>query len=277
MYCKQKNINLNEFNKLLKEIFSIYPNIDITKDYIDREAKKSSAIYLAKREKIANGLISGEITFDEYCKNNKGIKFEDLLSELQGTEGEVKLYRLFGEAFTSKKLDMMDYINIFEKGKYDNTVYKRTMQKFMDFEKECLKHKELLEIYRKLKKEETRLGKYKKQFKKDECQKIGCINKETGEIDFIEITDEHIQYAKQYLYDNGKYICSSNMQEVFEMLARKELKFEDIRKSEPLVEHTSQEILEGISAREGNIEEILNETLLEQDREKEEEQTQSDN
>ena len=67
------------------------------------------------------------------------------------------------------------------------------------------------------------------------------------------------------------------MQEVFEMLARKELKFEDIRKSEPLVEHTSQEILEGISAREGNIEEILNETLLEQDREKEEEQTQSDN
>lgn len=277
MYCKQKNINLNEFNKLLKEIFSIYPNIDITKDDIDREAKKSSAIYLAKREKIANGLISGEITFDEYCKNNKGIKFEDLLSELQGTEGEVKLYRLFGEAFTSKKLDMMDYINIFEKGKYDNTVYKRTMQKFMDFEKECLKHKELLEIYRKLKKEETRLGKYKKQFKKDECQKIGCINKETGEIDFIEITDEHMQYAKQYLYDNGKYICSSNMQEVFEMLARKELKFEDIRKSEPLVEHTSQEILEGISAREGNIEEILNETLLEQDREKEEEQTQSDN
>ena len=275
MYCKQKNINLNEFNKLLKEIFSIYPNIDITKDDIDREAKKSSAIYLAKREKIANGLISGEITFDEYCKNNKGIKFEDLLSELQGTEGEVKLYRLFGEAFTSKKLDMMDYINIFEKGKYDNTVYKRTMQKFMDFEKECLKHKELLEIYRKLKKEETRLGKYKKQFKKDECQKIGCINKETGEIDFIEITDEHIQYAKQYLYDNGKYICSSNMQEVFGMLARKELKFEDIRKSEP--EHTSQEILEGISAREGNIEEILNETLLEQDREKEEEQTQSDN
>lgn len=277
MYCKQKNINLNEFNKLLKEIFSIYPNIDITKDDIDREAKKSSAIYLAKREKIANGLISGEITFDEYCKNNKGIKFEDLLSELQGTEGEVKLYRLFGEAFTSKKLDMMDYINIFEKGKYDNTVYKRTMQKFMDFEKECLKHKELLEIYRKLKKEETRLGKYKKQFKKDECQEIGCINKETGEINFIEITDEHIQYAKQYLYDNGKYICSSNMQEVFGMLARKELKFEDIRKSEPLVEHTSQEILEGISAREGNIEEILNETLLEQDREKEEEQTQSDN
>lgn len=277
MYCKQKNINLEEFDKLLKEIFSIYPNISITKDDIDKMAQKSSAIYLAKREKIANGLISGEITFDEYCKDNKGIKFEDLLSELQGTEGEVKLYRLFGEAFISKKLDMMDYINIFEKGKYDNTVYKRTMQKFMEFERGCLKYKELLDVYKKLRKEEKRLGRYEKPFKKSEFQKIGCINKETGKIDFIEITDKHIQYARQYLYGKGKYICNSNMQDVFEMFARKELKFEDIEKEKLSTEHTSQEILEGISPREGNIEEILNETLLEQDREKEERgQTQGD-
>lgn len=265
MYCKQKNTNLKEFNKLLKEIFSIYPNISITNDDINREAKKSSAIYLAKREKIANGLINGEITFEEYCKDNKGIKFEDLLIELKGTENEAKLYRLFGEAFISKEPDMMEYIKIFEKGKHDRETYKRTMQKFKDFERGCLKYKELSEIYIKLRREEKRLEKYKKPFNRNEVQKVGYVNKETGSTEFIEITNEHIEYAKQYLTANGKYICSSNMQKVFGMFARKELNL----KEEPLIEHSSQEILDGISVREGDVKEILNETLLGQNQEKE--------
>lgn len=276
MYCKQENISLDYFNELLYEIFYIYPNISITKDDIDKVAQKSSAIYLAKREKIAKNLVSGKLTFDEYCIDNKGIKFEDLLQELKGTDKELELYRLFGEAFTSGNLDMMDYIKIFEKDKYDSGVYKRTMQKFIDFERRCLKHKELLGIYKKLKGEEKRLETYKKPFNKNEYQKIGQVNKETGNIEFMEITDEHIKYARQYLINKGLYICNSNMQRVFWMFWRKELSFEDIRGVDTL-EHTSQEIVEGILPREGAIEEILNETLLEQNIEKEKKgQTQSD-
>lgn len=52
MFCKSKNINLGDFNKLLKEIFSIYPSINITESDIQKESQKSSAIYLAKRKKL---------------------------------------------------------------------------------------------------------------------------------------------------------------------------------------------------------------------------------
>ena len=277
-YCKEKNINLDEFNILLKEIFSIYPNISITENDIFKESKKSSAIYLAKREKIANKLINGEITFDEYCQDNSGIKFEDLLKELRGTDKEVKLYRIFGEAFTSKKPDMMDYIKIFEKGEYDSGVYKRVMQKFIDFEKGCLKHKELLDVYKKLKGEEKRLEKYKKPFDKNECTRIGYSKEDTGDIEFIEITDEHIEYAKQHLKNMGKYICSSSMQKVFMELATGKLNFDDIKKEKSSTKHIPSEIAEGISPRDGDIEEILNETLSEQNIEKEKlGQTQGDN
>lgn len=277
-FCKQRNINLEEFNILLKEIFNIYPRIGVTKGEITKIAKKSSAIYLAKREKIAKDLINGELSFEEYCKDNEGVKFEDLLQELKGTDKEIKLYKIFGESFATKKLDMMDYIKIFEKGKYDSGTYKRTMQKFVDFERECLKHKELLEVYKKLKGEERRLGKYKAPFNKSEIQKIGYVNKETGSTEFIEITDEHIEYAKQYLIANGKYVCSSNMQEVFILFAKKELSFEDIENLKTKPEHTSQEIAEGITLRYGEIEDILNETLAEQNKEQEKiGQTQGDN
>lgn len=262
LYCKQKNINISDFNKILKEISSIYPNIGITPEDIQKEAQKSSAIYLAKREKIANALLNGELTFDGYCHDIKGVKIEDLLIEVKGTDKEIRLYRILGNGFISEKRDMMDYIRVFEKEEYDNGTYKRTMQKFINFERGCLQHKELLDIYKKLKNEEKRLGTYKRPFNKNECGRVGYQNNDTGKVEFMEITDEHIQYAKQHLRNTGKYICSSNMQEVFSKFARGELSFDDIEEERNnATKHTSNEIAEGISPREEAIEGVINETI----------------
>ena len=265
-YCKQNNINLNEFNILLKEIFVIYPNIGIKPEDIQKEAQKSSVAYLAKRKSIVNGLLDGELSFDEYCHDNKGVQIEELLKEVRGTEKEIRLYRILGNGFVSEKRDMMDYIRLFENGEYDSGTYKRTMQKFISFAKGCLRHKELLDIYKKLKSEEKRLGTYKRPFNKNECGKIGYFNKNTGKIEFMEITDEHIKYAKQHLIYTGKYICSSSMQEVFSKFARGELSFDDIEREKNTTKHTSSEIAEGISPREDEIKEVLGETIEEQDR-----------
>lgn len=283
LYCKQKNINISDFNKILKEISSIYPNIGITPEDIQKEAQKSSAIYLAKREKIANALLNGELTFDGYCHDTKGVKIEDLLIEVKGTDKEIRLYRILGNGFISEKRDMMDYIRVFEKEEYDNGTYKRTMQKFINFERGCLQHKELLDIYKKLKNEEKRLGTYKRPFNKNECGRVGYQNNDTGKVEFMEITDEHIQYAKQHLRNTGKYICGSNMQEVFSKFARGELSFDDIEEERNnATKHTSNEIAEGINPSEGEIEGILEETMAEQDRVNNSEQekkgqTQGDN
>lgn len=277
-FCEQRNINSEEFNVLLKEIFDIYPKIGVTKEEISKKAQQSSAIYLAKREKIANELINGELSIEEYCNNNAGIKFEDLLKGVKGTDKEIKLYNIFGKNFTTGELDMMDYIKIFEKDKYDSGTYMRTMQKFINFEKECSKHKELLELYKKLRKEEKRLEKYKAPFKKNEISSIGYIDRETGSLENIEITDKHIEYAKQYLIAKGQYICRSNMHRTFMMFAKKELSFEDVERLRSTQEHTSQEIAEGISPRNGEIEDIINETLAEQNKEQEKKgQTPGDN
>ena len=264
MFCKSKNINLDDFNKLLKEIFSIYPNISITESDIQKEAKKSSAIYLSKREKIANGLIKGELTFDEYCQNAKGIKIEDLLAEVKGTSKEIELYRIIGNGLTSKERDMMDYIRLFRIGDLKSNAYQGTMQKFTTFMKDCSKHKELLDLYKKLKGEERRLQGYKERFNKSKCSnKVGYLNKDTGEIEFIEITDKHIEYAKRHLFNTGKYVCMRSIENVFKQFAKGELTFEDIENEN--IQNTNLESLEieraKLEREKGTMESI--ETLIE--------------
>lgn len=230
-FSAYKGINLDDFNKIIKEVLSEYPNADIKQEDIDKEAKKSSAVYLAKRENIVRKLLSGEITFDEYCSNNNGIKVQDLLKKVEGTKNEEAMYKILGNGLTSQKRDMMDYIRVFAKGKYDNTVYQKTIQEFIKFEKGLARHKNLLDIYRKLRSEEKRLQIYKSQFRRDVCsKKIGYLNNETGEIQFTEITEDHIKYAKQHLFNTGKYFCSNNMEAVFRQFANGDLSFEEVEK-----------------------------------------------
>lgn len=146
---------------------------------------------------------------------------------------------------------MMDYIRLFHIGDIKNNEYQGTIQEFTIFMKGCLKHKELLDLYRKLKREEKRLQGYKEKFNKSRCSdKVGYLNEDTGEIEFTEITDKHIEYAKRHLFNTGKYVCMISMEHVFKQFAKGELTFEDIENES--IENTD---LQSLSAEKTSLEE----------------------
>lgn len=227
LFCKTNDIREQELDEALQEVGSIYPEL---KQKIEDKNRQTSAIYLSRVEKITTKLLSGEMTLAQYSReNNANIKISDLLRRIKNFEDRKNLQKIIINAIASGDLQMMDYVRLFSL-EYD---YKTVISSINSFIKETVK--ELPELQGKGKPinlaqmQVKELKKFEKLYKKSDF--LGSsrgFKDNNGEIKMIQITDEHIEYARKYLKLEDEYICYRTMEQAISKLIKGEITKEEI-------------------------------------------------
>lgn len=260
MFCKKNNISIDELNKAIEEVMRVYPDLH---EQINKHSKQSSMRYFYKISNIVQSLLSGEMTIEQYYRNNtNAFPIDEILSGIDNIESNDNIRKMVVDAMASGKLSMMDYIKLFGKQDSKNVElviseakeFLRTTGKFIP---ELVGTKKPINIANSM---VIELKKYKRPYKATEFldSKRGFVNPNTGKLEMVTVTQEHLDYAKKYLHLNGEYICATTMGETLSKLIKGEISKEEIDKryeemtAKTLERKKSQkkqklEILQGIS------------------------------
>lgn len=236
LFCKKRDMLVPEFQKTLQYVKAAYPGI--TEEDVKKASQRSSEVYLHKRRGAFQKLISGEVTMDEYVKSEDGIvKFEDLLQEAKTEEDTTKLYKVVGTHMASGQMRMGEYLRLFVKGRPNYGAYlvmmgeKNVPGMFDEVHSRIKYMPELRGLVSRLHTEKRRLEGHRR--KDTKLEKIGYIDKETGEEHLMDVTEKHIEFAKTHLRNSGEYICGLTIEGVLKQMARGELTFESIDEEAP--------------------------------------------
>lgn len=260
MFCKKNNISIDELNKAIEEVMQVYPDLH---EQINRHNKQSWMRYFYKISNIVQSLLSGEMTIEQYYRNNtNAFPIDEILSGIDDIESNDNIRKMVVDAMASGRLNMMDYIKLF--GKQDSKNIELVISEAKDFLRTTGKFiPELVGTKKPINIATSRvieLKKYKRPYKATEFleSKRGFVNPNTGKLEMVTVTQEHLDYAKKYLHLNGEYICATTMGETLSKLIKGEISKEDIdKKYEEMTAKTLEkrknqkkqkiEILQGIS------------------------------
>jgi len=223
-FCKKNNIDLNEFNKTIDVVLE--SSSEITKQQIDDLSKQNSAKYYYTMQDVSKKILDGTMDISEYVKTK--INFKELINVTEDKESKTKLtQKLFGH-MASGKMNLMEYANVLvskEEQQNYSQLYKNVSKEYDELLKLARNMPEFRKMIPELYNEKKRLGKYSTPY--TELTSVGFLDKESGQIKTLEITDEHVEFAKKYIKDSGDYICMSTMNNVFMKIARGEISLEE--------------------------------------------------
>ena len=231
LFVKGNNITEEDLESAINEVTEIYPEL---KSKIDARNKQSSAVYLNKFENVINGLISGELSIKEYA-SDKGtrIKLRKILSDKS-----IKLEKLNSiramvvNAIANGDLSAMDYIRIFSPN--DSISFSNTIIAIKDFLRvtgrilpELVGPNKPINLANRRMYE---LKKYERPYKVSDFlgSKRGFVNPVTKKMEMVVITQEHLDYAKKYLFIEDEYICATTMGEALNKLIKGDITREEI-------------------------------------------------
>ena len=231
-FIRSKHITEKELDDAINEVIKIYPEL---KGQIETRNKVSSAIYVNRLNKIIHGLNNGQMTVLDYARGNFGdVKLNRVLeNKSYGLDKLDHIRKMVLNSMASGELRMMDYIRLFV-SETSSDIYTTAMSEInMFLQRTRLFIPELREpndtiymAYQNVK----NLEKYAKPYKESYFlhTKRGFINPDTGKPEMVEITEEHISYAKKYLKIIDEYLCANTMGETLNKLIRGEISKEEI-------------------------------------------------
>lgn len=232
IFIRSKHITEKELDDIIKEVTKIYPEL---KEQIETRNKIGAAIYVNRLNKIIYGLNNGQMTVLDYARGNFGdVKLNRVLeNKSYGLDKLDHIRKMVLNSMASGELRMMDYIRLFVSETSSNKYATAIGEIYLFFNRTRLFIPELREpndtvvmAYQNV----TNLEKYAKPYKESNFlnTKRGFINPATGEPEMVEITEEHISYAKKYLKITDEYLCATTMGETLNKLIRGEISKEEI-------------------------------------------------
>ena len=231
LFVKGNNITEEDLESAINEVTEIYPEL---KSKIDARNKQSSAVYLNKFENVINGLISGELSIKEYA-SDKGtrIKLTKILSDKSIKLENLNAIRaMVVNAIANGDLSAMDYMRIFspeDSRNFSNTII--AIKEFLRVTGKILP--ELVGPNKPINLANRRmyeLKKYERPYKVSDFlgSKRGFVNPVTKKMEMVVITQEHLDYAKKYLFIEDEYICATTMGEALNKLIKGDITREEI-------------------------------------------------
>lgn len=225
-FCKENDITQRDFEKILKEISAVFPDLGYE---IKWHNEKASEMFLSKIEKVVEKFLDFEISVHEFAMEIKNIKVHKILNLISSENKKKMQIRLISE-IASGNIRMKDYIRIFSEN-YDYNSIMDSVKGFVkkvEYELPELNGKDRPISFAKL--EIHNLKKYKNPYKKSNFIGMEVVFKkpDSDEMDRYPITDEDIDYAVQYLKYKDEYICHSTVNYVLNKLAKGEIQKEPI-------------------------------------------------
>ena len=263
LFCKKYNIDIEQLNNAIKEVSLVYPEI-ATK--ITERNKQTSAIYLNSIESIINKLLSGEMTIEQYSRENyKGKRIDAILDKITDENKRKQFHTLVVKAIASGKLTMMDYMRLFSK-EYDYKTIINSINQYMK-----IASKEIPELQGKDKPlhmaniEIKSLKKYSRPYKSNDFigTSKGYVDSK-GKTIMVPIAEEYITYARKYLQLEDEYICYATMNSALSKLVKGEVTFEEI--DEKTTKKISMKSVVANAINNGTtIEDVMHSDLIEQE------------
>lgn len=231
LFVKGNNITEEDLESAINEVTEIYPEL---KSKIDARNKQSSAVYLNKFENVINGLISGELSIKEYA-SDKGtrIKLRKILSDKSIKLENLKAIReMVVNAIANGDLSAMDYIRIFspeDSRNFSDTII--AIKEFLRVTGQILP--ELVGPNKPINLANRRmheLKKYERPYKVSDFlgSKRGFIDPVTKKTEMVVITQEHLDYARKYLFLEDEYLCATTIGEALNKLIKGDITREEI-------------------------------------------------
>ena len=236
LFCKTRNITMEKLDEAIKEVPLIYPEIGMK---IAKKNEQTTAIYLSTIDGIIDKLLSGEMTLEQYSRENfSGIKIDDLLHHITELHKRKQFHSLTINTIASGNLRMMDYMRLFSEKHDYRTIINNINQYIKIATKEVPELQGKDKPINKANLETKSLRKYSEPFqsKKIIGSSKGFKNAE-GQMVMVPITEEHINYAKKDLQLKDEYICQTTMNSTLSKLVKGEITFEEIDKK--IAENTS--------------------------------------
>ena len=220
LFCKKNNINKQQFMQLLKDIPNIYPSI--TREQLQEVSARSSSVYLQKREDILQKLVSGEKTFEEYLEQDAGsVNYDQLIAVAQKHGKEDFINSLLISFMVSGKMKYKTYINLFTSKDEGEAFHKSISSHVQELLKLARYNPQFRQYVSNLHKEKTRLEKFKTPVVESEL--IGSKRSYDSGKTFIEVTEEHLQQAKQYVRASGEFVCLATVNEAITKILKGEI------------------------------------------------------
>lgn len=225
-FCGRNHISMKRFNSMEKAVLESFT--EITKEQLEKKAQENARSHYYLTKKVADELTSGKMSIMDFMKI--GIKFNDVISAMESQADREKITIELLKCIENGEMSIDDYRKIFVTNDVKlEKIYQEIEKQFMNMIKIAQQNPEYNISLQRMYAEKRRISKYKTPFR-GTLKSIGIMDKDTGKMIKMEITDKHIKYAKRYIAHYNGYICEATMEEVFKKIARGELTFEQIEK-----------------------------------------------
>ena len=219
-FAKENGLELKKVKKDLDELKkSPYISQKLTETLTKNETKSYSRICSIRDE-----ILTGKIDIKQV------INIDVILKVCSNEEDKAKIMNMLVKSASKHDISIMEYRSILGLTESGRELPKRIADKIDELKTYARKskNKEITGNISELYKERDRINGYKAPFREEDLKSVGYIKPGEKEPTTLNITKEHIEIAKEYLYATGDFVCYKTMSMAFMKIAKGELNRETL-------------------------------------------------